>query len=67
MQVPQISSLFTVYYRDMSGKELECCMAISPMMLFLPSSSQCVLVQQGAYYSTEVLLLVYLKLIWRDF
>ena len=25
MQAPQISWLFTVYYRDMSGKELERC------------------------------------------
>ena len=40
MQVPQISWLFTVYYCDMSGKELERYMAISPMTLFLPSPSQ---------------------------
>ena len=39
-QAPQISWLFAVYYRDMSGKELERCMAISPMTLFLPPSSQ---------------------------
>ena len=41
-QAPQISWLFTVYYRDVSVKELERCMEISPMTLFLPSSSQCV-------------------------
>ena len=31
---------FTVYYCDMSGKGLECCMAISPKTLLLPSSSK---------------------------
>ena len=39
-QAPHIPWLFTVYYRGMSGKELESCMAISPVMPFLSSSSQ---------------------------
>ena len=40
-QVPHIPRLFTVYYRGMSEKELEHCMAISPVQTpFLSSSSQ---------------------------
>ena len=39
-QAPHIPRLFTVYYRGMSGKELERCMAISPVTPFLSSSSQ---------------------------
>ena len=31
---------YFMYYRDMSGKELEHCMAISPATLLLPSSSK---------------------------
>ena len=39
-QLPHFSWLFTVYHRGMSGKELEHCMVISPIMLFLPSSTK---------------------------
>ena len=39
-QAPHIPRLFTVYYRDMSGKELEHCMTISSATPFLSSSSQ---------------------------
>ena len=39
-QMPRIPRLFTVHYRGMSRKELEHCMAISPMTPFLSSSSQ---------------------------
>ena len=62
--------LFTMYYYNMSGRQLERCIALSPMMLFLPSSSQYVyiLVQQanwGTYYLASSL--VYVKLLWQDF
>ena len=39
-QAPRVPRLVTTYYRGMSGKELECCMAISPVTPFLSSSSQ---------------------------
>ena len=39
-QLPHFSWLFTVYHRDISGKELERCVVISPVMLFLPSSTK---------------------------
>ena len=61
-----ITSFFLVIYRVLlwhQPKELERCMTISPVMLFLPSSI-CTLVQQtnwSAYYSTKVLLSVLSK------
>ena len=39
-QAPHIPRLLTVYYCGMSGKELEHCMAISPVTPFLSSSSK---------------------------
>ena len=39
-QAPHIPRLFIMYYRGMSRKELERCMAISPVTPFLSSSSQ---------------------------
>ena len=40
VHTPQFSQLFTVYYHDMGGKEMERCMVISPMTIYLPLSSQ---------------------------
>ena len=39
-QAYQMSRLLTMLYRGASGKELERCMAISPVTPFFPSSSQ---------------------------
>ena len=63
-QAPRILRLFTVYYRGMSVKELECCMAISPVTPFLSSSSQ--------YVAMDIIVLSYRRLvklrhIWQDF
>ena len=39
-RLPHFSWLFTVYHRNMGGKELERSGVILPVMLFLPSSTK---------------------------
>ena len=40
VRLPHFTCTFIAYHHDMSGKELEHYMAISPMTLLLPSSSK---------------------------
>ena len=40
MRLPHFSWLSIMHHRDMSGKKLERSVVISPVMLFLPSSTK---------------------------
>ena len=51
VQLTHFSCLLSIYHHDMSVKELKCCMAISLVVLFSPSSSK--QTNRGTYHSTK--------------